>query len=184
MRRAVFLDRDGTINVDHGFVARPDDLEFMPGAVEALRLLRGAGFALVVVTNQSGVARGYHTEEDVRAFHDEMNRRLAVDGARIDAFCYCPHHPEGTVPRYSRACECRKPGAALYRQAIADLDIDPRRSFAVGDKVSDIVPAVTLGATGILLEGPSAQALSEADSGGFLTAASLLDAARLVLGRV
>ena len=181
MRRAVFLDRDGTINVDHGFVSRLDELDFMPGAVEALSLLAGAGFVLVVVTNQSGVARGYFTECDVRAFHDEMNRRLGEKGVRIDRFYYCPHHVDGEVPRYRRRCGCRKPGDALYRQAIADLDIDPRCSFAIGDKPTDLEPAVALGATGVLVCDADPRPASLVGVGGYGKASSLLDAVRLVL---
>jgi len=181
MRRAIFLDRDGTINVDHGFVSRLDELDFMPGAVEALSLLAGAGFVLVVVTNQSGVARDYFTECDVRAFHDEMNRRLGEKGVRIDRFYYCPHHPEGVVPRYHIRCACRKPGNALFLQAIADFDIDPRRSFAIGDKASDVEPAVALGATGVLIGDADPRPASLVGAGGYGRASSLLDAVRLVL---
>ena len=180
MRPAVFLDRDGTINVDRGYVSSPDELEFLPGAVEGLRLLREAGFALAVITNQSGVARGYHTEADVRAFHDEMNRRLGDHGVRIDRFYYCPHHVDGVIPRYRVRCECRKPGDALFLQAIADLAIDLRRSFAIGDKASDLEPAVALGAMGVLICGPDAPAAP--DPGGFRQAGSLLEAVQLLLG--
>ena len=151
MRRGVFLDRDGTINVDRGYTYSRDGLEFQPGAVEGLRLLREAGFTLVVITNQSGVARGLYSEADVHAFHDEMNRRLSCRDARIDRFYYCPHHLEAVVPRYRIRCACRKPGNALFLQAINDLDVDPLASYAIGDKVSDLIPAVELGATGVLL---------------------------------
>ena len=178
MRRGVFLDRDGTINVDRGYTSSPDDLEFLPGAIEGLRLLREAGFTLVVITNQSGVARGFYSEADVHAFHDEMNRRLAEHGAQIDRFYYCPHHVDGVVPRYRRQCDCRKPGDALYRQAINDLDLDPRRSFGIGDKPTDLEPAVTLGATGVLV-GDS----EPGTSGGtrLVQVDGLFDAARLIL---
>ena len=182
MRRAVFLDRDGTINVDHGFVSRLDELDFMPGAVEALSLLAGAGFVLVVVTNQSGVARGYFTECDVRAFHDEMNRRLGEKGVRIDRFYYCPHHPGGVVAQYRCRCQCRKPGNALFVQAIADLDIDPKRSFAIGDNVTDLQPAVALGATGVLISDQDTPAPT-GEASGFPRVGSLLHAVRLLLGR-
>jgi len=157
LRRGVFLDRDGTVNVDLGYASSFDALEFLPGAAEGLRLLGKAEFCLAVITHQSGVARGYHTEEDVRAFNAEMNARLAGQGATIDRFHYCPHHVDGVVRRYCRRCDCRKPGDALYRQAVADLDIDPKTSFAIGDKPTDLEPAVALGATGVLICDPSAQ---------------------------
>ena len=178
MKRGVFLDRDGTINVDRGHTYSPDDLEFLPGAVEGLRLLREAGFTLVVITNQSGVARGFYSEADVHAFHDEMNRRLACRDAGIDRFYHCPHHVDGVVDAYRRRCDCRKPGDALYRQAIADLGIDPRRSFAIGDKPTDLEPAVALGATGVLVGD------SEPGTGGGTRSAKvdgLLGAARFIL---
>ncbi len=181
MKRGVFLDRDGTINVDQGYTSSVDDLEFLPGAVEGLRLLTEAGFCLAVITNQSGVARGYHSEEDVVAFHEEMNRRLAEHGARIDRFYYCPHHVDGEIPRYRRRCGCRKPGDALYRQTIADLGIDPLRSFAIGDKASDVEPAVALGATGVLICDADSQPASLVGAAGYGRASSLLDAVRLVL---
>ena len=183
VRRGVFLDRDGTINVDTGYTSSADDLEFLPGAVEGLRLLKKAGFCLAVITNQSGVARGYHTEEDVVAFHEEMNRRLTGHSARIDRFYYCPHHVDGEVQRYRRQCGCRKPGDALYRQAIADLNIDPRRSFAIGDKASDVEPAVALGATGVLIGDADPGPASQVGAGGYGRASSLLDAARLLRDR-
>ena len=181
VRPGVFLDRDGTINVDRGYTHRPEDMAFLPGAVEGLRLLREAGFILTVVTNQSGVARGYYAEEDVRAFHDEMNRRLGEQGVRIDGFYFCPHHPEGVVPRYRIHCECRKPGDALHRRAIADHDIDPGRSFAIGDNVADLEPALALGSAGVLICDPHMP--PSLDDPRFRRAASLLNAVRLLLDR-
>ena len=146
-----FLDRDGTINMDAGYVAKPEDLEFTPGAVEAILTLNSHGYKVAVVTNQSGIARGFHTEADVHAFHTEMSRQLADSGAHIDRYYHCPHHTEGTVPPYNIECDCRKPGDAMYRRAIADLAIDPLKSIAIGDKVTDLIPAMVLGATATLI---------------------------------
>lgn len=181
MRRGVFLDRDGTLNVDRGYTHRPEDLEFLPGVPEALGQLKQAGFKLAVITNQSGVARGYYTERHVRAFHDEMNRRLAEHGAQIDRFYYCPHHPEGTVERYAAKCDCRKPGGALYRQAIKDLNLDPVACFAIGDKVSDLEPAIKLGAKGVLIDTSGQPITSRKASKDYLQAPDLPAAVETVL---
>jgi D-glycero-D-manno-heptose 1,7-bisphosphate phosphatase len=151
MNPGAFLDRDGTINMDAGYVASPDKLEFTPGAVEAILALNRRGYRVAVITNQAGVARGFHTEADVDVFHAEMSRQLALAGAHIDRFYHCPHHVDGTVEPYNVRCDCRKPGDAMYRQAISDLDLDPARCIAIGDKPTDLIPAITLGAAAVLL---------------------------------
>ena len=151
MNPGAFLDRDGTINVDSGYVSSPDRLEFIPGAIEAIRSLNEHGYRVAVITNQAGVARGFHTEEDVDEFHAEMSRQLASEGAHIDSFYYCPHHEDGTIEEYAIQCDCRKPGDSLYRKAIADLNLNPARCITVGDKPTDLIPAVALGARSILV---------------------------------
>lgn len=151
MNPGAFLDRDGTINIDPGYVSSPDDLEFAPGAVEAIQTLNRLGYRIAVITNQAGVARGFHTEMDVQIFHEEMSRQLALVGAHIDRYYYCPHHEDGTIERYAIHCDCRKPGDSLYRQAIQDLGLDPDRCIAVGDKPSDLIPAMALGVKSILV---------------------------------
>jgi len=182
VRPGAFLDRDGTINRDPGYVSAPDELDFLPGAIEAVRILNELGRPVAVITNQSGVARGLHTEDDVCAFNTEMNRRLALEGAHIDRFYHCPHHPEGVVDPYRRHCDCRKPGDALYRRAIADLDIDPGRSWVIGDKSTDLEPAVNLHATGVLICEETAQDEPGGDTR-FLRTTSLLEAVRLLRDR-
>lgn len=151
-RAAAFLDRDGVLNVDHGYVHRLDALDLIPGAAEAVRLLNGAGYLVIVVTNQSGVARGYFEEADVERFNRELTRRLAAQGARIDALYVCPHHPEGTVARYAIACDCRKPRAGLLAQAARDFQIDRARSFLIGDRDGDREAAAAFGITGIMFD--------------------------------
>ncbi|HEY5280420.1 MAG TPA: HAD family hydrolase [Pseudolabrys sp.] len=148
-RAAAFLDRDGVLNVDHGYVHRLDALEFIPGASEAVRLLNEAGYLVVVVTNQSGVARGLYGEADVECFNQELSLRLAARGARIDAFYYCPHHPQGAVERYTVVCECRKPKPGLLEQAARDFAIDRQRSFLIGDRDGDSEAAAAFGIKGI-----------------------------------
>jgi D-glycero-D-manno-heptose 1,7-bisphosphate phosphatase len=140
-----FLDRDGVLNVDKGYVYRPDDLEWVNGAPEAVRLLNEAGYRVIVITNQSGVARGLYDEDGVRRFHEYMQIRLAEHGAHIDAFYYCPHHPEGRVPQFAIACDCRKPKAGLLEQAERDFPVDREQSFLVGDKDHDLQAARAFG---------------------------------------
>src|SRR5690606_15961274 len=139
-RRAVFLDRDGVLNVEVNYLYRVEDFAWIPGAPEAVRRLNEAGFVTLVVTNQAGVARGYFTEADVECLHRHMQAELARAGAHIDAFYYSPYHPEGTVEAYRRASDCRKPGTALFERALREWRVDPARSFVVGDKNSDVEP--------------------------------------------
>lgn len=131
MRPAVFLDRDGTIIVDKGYMKEPADIEFFPGVPEAIAALNRAGYLVICVSNQSGIARGMMTSAEVVRFNDEMVRQLAAQGARIDACYFCPHHPDDT-------CECRKPAIGMFRQAIKEFAIDVERSWMIGDKESDI----------------------------------------------
>jgi D-glycero-D-manno-heptose 1,7-bisphosphate phosphatase len=145
---AAFLDRDGVLNVDKGYVHRPEDLEWIDGAPEAVGLLNQAGYRVIVITNQSGIARGFYDEEGLRQFHAHMQARLAEYGAHIDAFYYCPHHPEGRVPQFAIACDCRKPKAGLLEQADRDTPVDKGRSFLVGDKDHDLQAARAFGIEG------------------------------------
>jgi D-glycero-D-manno-heptose 1,7-bisphosphate phosphatase len=135
---AVFLDRDGTINVEKNYLYRSEDLELLPGAAEGIALLCAAGFRVIVVSNQSGVGRGYYSEDDVRKLHQHLDQVLEHYGARIDAYYYCPHHPEQGIGSYRNACSCRKPLPGMLLQAAADLDIDLNNSFMVGDKLADV----------------------------------------------
>jgi D-glycero-D-manno-heptose 1,7-bisphosphate phosphatase len=145
-RPAVFVDRDGTFIAERSYLADPAGVELVPGTLEALTSLQAAGFAVVIVTNQSGVARGLYTEDDYRAVAARLNEVLAEGGVVVDSTEYCVHHPEVTGP-----CTCRKPGTGMYLRASEALGLDPRRSFYVGDKVTDVLPAAELGGQGILV---------------------------------
>lgn len=136
--RAVFLDRDGVIVVDHGYVHRVEDLVFVPGTVPALRRLQAAGWRLVVVTNQSGLARGLYTQADYARFTSAMVDALAVSGVRLDAVHHCPHLPDATVAAYRLACDCRKPQPGMLLRAARELHLDLAASVMVGDRASDV----------------------------------------------
>ena len=151
MDKAIFLDRDGTINADKAYVYKIADFEFLPGAREALLLLRRAGYRLVIVTNQSGVARGYYTEDDVRALHNWLLETLAREGVDIDGVYYCPHHPEARVEAYRTECGCRKPGLELFYKAASELGLDVNRSIAVGDRAWDLEICRRSGCRGYLV---------------------------------
>ena len=148
-RPAAFLDRDGVLNVDHGYTFRPDDLELMPAAAAAVRRLNAAGYTVIVVSNQSGVARGFYTEAAVEAFNAHLRDALLAQSARIDAFYYCPHHPDGTVPALAIRCQCRKPQPGMLEQAARDWPIDRGRSFLIGDKDDDLAAAKAFGIRGV-----------------------------------
>lgn len=149
--RAVFIDRDGTINVEKEYLHCPEQFEFIPGAPEAIRILGDAGFLVVVVTNQSGVARGYYGEADVKNLHRYMDARLAEIGAKVDAYYYCPHHPDSGTETYRVACNCRKPLPGMLLQAASELGIDLSRSWMIGDKISDIEAGISAGCTSVLV---------------------------------
>jgi len=137
-RRAVFLDRDGTINVEVGYLSKREDFVLIEGAADAIKLLNDAGFLVVVVTNQSGVARGYFTEDDVMAVNDKMLFELNVAGAFVDAVYYCPHHPDFGGEKYGIDCDCRKPNVGMIVKAQEKFEIDISESFVVGDHKGDI----------------------------------------------
>jgi len=136
--RAVFLDRDGVIVVDHGYVHRVEDLAFVPGTVPALQRLQADGWRLVVVTNQSGIARGLYTQADYERFTAAMVAALAAAGVRLDAVLHCPHLPDAAVTAYRLACGCRKPGPGMLLRAARELNLDLAASVMVGDRVSDV----------------------------------------------
>jgi D-glycero-D-manno-heptose 1,7-bisphosphate phosphatase len=153
LKRAVFLDRDGVINVNYGHVHTPEQFEWVEGAPEAIRHLNASGFLVIVITNQAGIAKGFYTEQQFLEFMRWVIGQLAQKNARLDAFYYCPHHPtEGFAP-YVMQCECRKPGSKLILQAIQEHQIDPVKSFLIGDKESDIIAANRANVVGLLFSG-------------------------------
>lgn len=151
-RRAAFLDRDGTINVEvEGALSDPDRLVLLPGAAEAIARLNDAGFATVVVTNQSAIGRGWMTEADHERVTRALRERLAEAGARLDLVLHCPHHPTEGVGEYRRACRCRKPGTGLFERALEELGLEAEGGFVVGDAARDLAAGRKLGLKTILV---------------------------------
>ena len=149
--RAVFLDRDGTLNEEVGYVNHLDRFILLPRVGEAIRLLNRHGLKTVVITNQSGVARGYFTESLIHRVHERMEDLLRREGAHLDGIYYCPHHPEVGKPPYRQKCRCRKPDTGLVDKAAKDLDIDCSKSYGIGDRGMDLEFAHRMGANGILV---------------------------------
>lgn len=188
MERAVFLDRDGTINEEVGYLRSLDMLKVIPGAGAAIKRLNNAGFTVVIITNQSGVARGYFPESLVHEAHDLLRSLLQKDGARIDGIYYCPHHPTAGSSKHTVACDCRKPATGLLDRAARDLDIDMTRSFMVGDKWSDVELGHRAGTRSILVrsgfahDDPGNKRPSHVEDPDF-TAHDLAEAADWIIGQ-
>lgn len=159
VRPAVFFDRDGTLNVDTGYLHEISKFQWMPEAREAVQYVNARGFLAIVITNQSGVARGMFPERDVPALHEHMNAQLAALGAHIDGFYYCPHHPEAAVEEYRQDCACRKPKSGLIEAACRDFAIDRSRSVMIGDSPRDVECGERAGVRGVLYQGGSLLAL-------------------------
>ncbi|MCU1383226.1 MAG: D,D-heptose 1,7-bisphosphate phosphatase [Acidobacteria bacterium] len=174
MKSAVFLDRDGTMIEDVGYLDALDRIAFYPWTVDAIRLLNRAGLPVVVVTNQSGIARGMFDEAFVDRSHRAIDQRLSAGAARVDAYYYCPHHRDGAIAAYARECDCRKPARGLIDRAAADLGLDPARSFVVGDKWSDVALGRVVGAQSILVR-TGAGAAEELRPPAGLTADTVVD---------
>jgi D-glycero-D-manno-heptose 1,7-bisphosphate phosphatase len=174
MRPAVFLDRDGTLITECGYLERLDAMTLFPWTADALRLLNRAGFATVVITNQAAVARGIIDESFVGTVHRELSARLARGGARIDGYYYCPHVADAAVERYRQSCRCRKPGPGLIEQACRDMALDPARSVMVGDRWIDVACGRAAGTRALLVRsGHGAREAERAPEG--LAADAILD---------
>lgn len=150
-RTAVFLDRDGTLNDEVDFVRSPAELRLIPGAAAAVRRLNDAGLVTVMISNQSGIARGYLTEEILGTIHEKLLAGLAEEGARLDALYYCPHHPDGPVEAYAVPCSCRKPLPGMLVRGAGEFGLELGSSFVVGDSAVDILAGKAVGATTILV---------------------------------
>jgi D-glycero-D-manno-heptose 1,7-bisphosphate phosphatase len=148
---AVFLDRDDTVIRDPGYLSNPDGINILPGAAEAIRVLNESGIPSIIITNQSGIARGFFKEEILESIHKRLTTLLAGQGARIDAIYYCPHHPDGIRQEYRVACTCRKPEPGLLLKAAQDFGLDLKHCYLVGDKPIDVETIHKVGGKGILI---------------------------------
>ncbi|MBP2659165.1 MAG: D,D-heptose 1,7-bisphosphate phosphatase [Firmicutes bacterium] len=149
-RPAVFFDRDGVLNLDRGYLYKQEEFEWMPGAIDAIKMLNDQGYFVFVVTNQSGIARGFFEEKDVYALHSYMGEELEKHGGIIHSFYFCPHHPEGITEKYMKVCKCRKPLPGLVEQACQEWPVDLTASFLIGDMQRDIEAAKGAGIPGYL----------------------------------
>lgn len=148
-KKAIILDRDGTILVEKGFLSDPDGAEFLPGVAETIKLLNSRGISVVIVSNQSGVARGFFSEDEVRKVNSRMIEMLSEQGAKVDALYYCPHHKEGVVAEYAIDCDCRKPKPGMIHKAIDELGIVP--IAVIGDQKCDVELGKSFGILSILV---------------------------------
>jgi len=184
LKPAVFLDRDGTINVEKDYLHRIEDFAFLPGVPEAIRRLKVAGYLVLVVTNQSGVARGYYGLGDVERLHRHLQEELGRHGTAVDGFYICPHHPQSGRGPYRRDCDCRKGNPGMLLQAAAEHGVDLERSFMVGDKKADIEAGRRAGCTALLvLTGYGASTAGELGTSAPPTFAGLPEAVEFILSR-
>ncbi len=150
-KKCIFLDRDGNINVEKDYLHKSEDFEFEAGALEAIKTFSDSDYLIIVVTNQSGIARGYYTEEDLVSLQEYMKSLIVKAGGRVDGYYYCPHHPDKGIGKYKKICSCRKPESGMFLEADNDFGIDFKNSIIVGDKISDVEAGKKLGMRSILV---------------------------------
>lgn len=175
-RRALFLDRDGVINVDHGYVCSPEQTQFVNGIFDLCRAARDAGYLLVIVTNQAGIGRGLYSEEAYRDYMDWMQGQFASSDIHFAGIYHCPHHPTAAKGEYLKLCDCRKPAPGLIRRAADELRLDLRNSILIGDKFSDMQAAIAAGVGTRLLLQPESGPVGERDGAEWITVDSLAGA--------
>lgn len=178
--KAAFIDRDGVINEERNYVHRIEEFVLLPGVAQGLTLLRDAGFRLIVVTNQAGIAHGYYDQNAMDRLHDHMRDQLALQGLALDAIYFCPHHPSGSVKELAFECDCRKPSPGMLLQAAKDFDLDLSASVLIGDKLSDVQAGkrAGVGRTVVVESGHDVDPAARQQADG--VAADLLAAARLL----
>ena len=185
MNKAVFLDRDGTINVEKNYLYRIEDFEFLPGVIEALKSFQRAGYLLIIITNQSGIARGYYTENDFQKLNNWMIDTLKKQGVFITDVYFCPHLPDAQKEKYRKECRCRKPRLGMYEQAIIDHSISLSESYAIGDKIRDCAICENTSCKGFLVakneKSEVIDAVIRGDYPGVSYAADLKECSELIL---
>jgi D-glycero-D-manno-heptose 1,7-bisphosphate phosphatase len=184
-RPAVFFDRDGTLNEEVEFLSAPEQLRLIPGAGRAVRAVNDEGMLAIVISNQSGIARGKLTEADLVPIHAKLQKELGTSGARIDRIYYCPHHPTEGIPPYRVDCDCRKPRPGMLRRAEKELGVDLQSSYVIGDKIVDVLAGRNAGAKGILvLTGYGGSSVAECREKGVVpdyTAPSVVEAVQFIV---
>lgn len=180
--KVCFLDRDGVLIEEGNSLSSPLGVVIFPETIQALKILRKHNFKIIVITNQGGVAKGYYKEESILDVHKEIDRQLAKFKLKIDKYYYCPHHPEGTVKKYSITCKCRKPFPGLILNAVKDFNVDLKKSFLIGDKVSDIEAARNAGCSSAILvkTGHGHEELSRARTKNIIITENILEAVKLI----
>ena len=185
MKKAVFLDRDGTINVEKHYLHKIEEFEFIPGALEALRLLQDAGYLLLILTNQSGIARGYYSEDEFLQLNAWMQKEFYKYGVTVTKVYYCPHLPDAKIERYRKRCTCRKPSLGMFIQAAKEYNIDWKASFSVGDRLRDCMVCMKMGCQGYLIaENEKKEILEEVKQGKYKNieyAIDLLECAKKIV---
>ena len=185
MNKAIFLDRDGTINYEKGYLYKIEDFEIIPGVLDALRLLQLANYKLIIITNQSGIARGYYDIADFKKLNNWMVETLKKEGVFIDDVYYCPHHPDAVIEKYRKKCNCRKPKTGLFRRAITDYNLDIDLCFAIGDKLRDCSICTNTGCKGFLISNNEEKKIIEEVKKGLIEnvqyAENLLEATKQIL---
>lgn len=174
--RAAFLDRDGVLNVDHGYVSRAEDFHWLPGAMQAMAQLQQAGYQLVVVTNQSGIGRGYYTQADFDTLTAHMRAELQAAGVSLAGVYCCPHHPQAALAEYRQDCDCRKPRPGMIVRAASELGLDLPASCLFGDKPGDIAAGRAAGVGRCTLIGDNAEAREAGADGGYASLAEAVEA--------
>lgn len=175
MRKVIFLDRDGTINVEKSYLHKWEDFEFEKNAIEGLKKLKDLGYEFIVVTNQSGIGRGYYTEEDLVTLNNQMTEKLKEFGIEILECFYCPHHPEKGIGKYKVDCNCRKPNPGMLLEGIKKYDVDVENSFMIGDKKGDLEAGKKAGLKSILVLTGYGKKIEEEVKGNYLIAKDLLE---------
>lgn len=168
LNKAIFMDRDGTINVEKHYLHRIEDFEFLPGAVEGMRILQAKGYKLIMITNQSGIGRGYYSEKEFELLNNWMVKELERCGVIIDGVYYCPHLPDAKIEKYRMVCNCRKPALGLYEKAIIEHDINVDQSWAIGDKIRDCGICEKTGCRGYLIgKNENVEIVNRVKNGGY-----------------
>lgn len=175
MRKIIFLDRDGTINVEKSYLHKWEDFEFEKNAIEGLKELKNLGYEFIVVTNQSGIGRGYYTEEDLVTLNNQMTKKLKEFGIEILECFYCPHHPEKGIGKYKVDCNCRKPNPGMLLEGIKKYNVDIDNSFMIGDKKGDLEAGKKAGLKSILVLTGYGKKIEEEVKGNYLIAKDLLE---------